>query len=458
MALDDVRAISLLLGSAHIEVVAMVTSDGSSSPEAGYHNLQKVLSFLHRDDITVGMGRRLDAPPPPWREISEALGWAELPGPSPPSPSGVEGAVPLILKTLSTSETPLSYVCLGPLANLAEALEREPKSAERIAAVFFYGLPPSAQEPGWNTSRDKGAAERVFSSGVPVYSVHFPPERLLTFDEPLYQEIRGQDTEAARLIDLIHFHPTTQKLLQANHFLAWDETVALCLDDPDLCRFQKLEEGGPVFGLMEWKRTEARRAYVSLLSQSAGTALTARPPVVLAAFPTNPLQFQEDLRPLLPQIIARHGMEEWQTTVLTNELHRHLGIYSIIGAKMGIRAREVLNASLDELAVESFAGLKPPLSCTNDGLQVATGASLGRGTITIVDGSQPKVEAVFSMGPRRLRVSLKDDIKARIRADIQHAIQHFGDLTPGYFKEVRRLSLEYWKELNREDIFTCHLE
>jgi hypothetical protein len=68
------------------------------------------------------------------------------------------------------------------------------------------------------------------------------------------------------------------------------------------------------------------------------------------------------------------------------------------------------------------------------------------------------VEAVFSMGSRRLRVSLKDDIKARIRTDIQHAIQHFGDLTPGYFKEVRRLSLEYWKELNREDIFTCHLE
>ena len=89
---------------------------------------------------------------------------------------------------------------------------------------------------------------------------------------------------------------------------------------------------------------------------------TNRQPVVLAAFPTKPDQFRDDLRPSVERIIARHGLEEWNTIVLVHELHRHLGVFSVLGAKMGLRARELLGASLDDLRVESHAGLKPPVS------------------------------------------------------------------------------------------------
>ena len=60
--------------------------------------------------------------------------------------------------------------------------------------------------------------------------------------------------------------------------------------------------------------------------------------------------------------------------VLTNEFHP-TGAYSIIGAKMGIRAREILEAPFDTLRVVSHAGDAPPSSCLNYGLQMATGAS-----------------------------------------------------------------------------------
>jgi pyrimidine-specific ribonucleoside hydrolase len=382
MALDDVRAISLLLSSHHVAVNAFVTSDGSSSPEAGCDNLQKVLTFLGKSDIPIGRGRQLNLPPPPWRGISEALGWAELPAVDPGKASSARQAVPLILDVLSKSQDPVSYVCLGPLTNLAEVLREQPSAAKRIASVFYYGLPPTESEPGWNTSRDKAASELVFRSGIPIYAMHLTPEQLLTFDVALYQQIAKLDTKPARLIALLHQHEKTQKLLSANHFIAWDETVALYLDDPALGVFEKMEKTDSVFHLVKWDRAEARADYPAILSNPATQALSGRTPVMLKNYPTQPSQFQEDLSPLVPKIIAIHGLEEWQTTVLTNELHRHLGIYSILGAKMGIRARELLSASLDELAVESFAGLTPPLSCLNDGLQTATGASLGRGTIT----------------------------------------------------------------------------
>ena len=177
-----------------------------------------------------------------------------------------------------------------------------------------------------------------------------------------------------------------------------------------------------------------------------------RQAVIFENFPTDPNLFREDIRPLAAEIIERHGSEEWSAVLLTNELHRHLGIYSIIGAKMGIRARELLNASLDDLEVVSYTGNEPPLSCMNDGLQTATGASLGRGTIR-VETNAPAAAAVFAKGSQSLKLEIKKEYIAQIRKDISRAIEEFGNLTPAYYAEIRRLSLSYWKELDRKVIF-----
>jgi pyrimidine-specific ribonucleoside hydrolase len=180
--------------------------------------------------------------------------------------------------------------------------------------------------------------------------------------------------------------------------------------------------------------------------------LHERPNVVLARFPTDPSAFQPDVAPVVAEIIARHGEEEWKAALLTNELHRHLGIYSLVGVKMGIRAREVLDASLDDLRVESHAGLRPPVSCLTDGLQVSTGASLGRGTIRVSDGPA-EAAALFTRGDARLSLRLRPEILERIRQDVREAVRRHGDLTPEYFEAIRRLSIDYWLEMDRREIF-----
>jgi formylmethanofuran dehydrogenase subunit E len=180
--------------------------------------------------------------------------------------------------------------------------------------------------------------------------------------------------------------------------------------------------------------------------------LEARPNVVLARFPTAPEAFQADVAPMVTAIIERYGEEEWKAALLTNELHHHLGIYSLVGVKMGIRAREVLQASLDDLRVESHAGLRPPVSCLTDGLQVSTGATLGHGTIQVA-ARRAEPEAVFTRGDKRLRLSLRPEVRDRIRGDVAEAVRRHGDLTPEYFQAIRRLSLRYWLELDRRKIF-----
>ena len=123
-------------------------------------------------------------------------------------------------------------------------------------------------------------------------------------------------------------------------------------------------------------------------------------------FPRETSLFREDVQPIVNEVIEKYGIEEWKACLLTNEFHRHLGIYSLIGAKMGIRAREILEAPFDTLEVISNAGNKPPLSCMNDGLQVSTGASLGRGTIRVPDGNSLP-GAIFVHNGIKLRLNLK---------------------------------------------------
>ena len=192
---------------------------------------------------------------------------------------------------------------------------------------------------------------------------------------------------------------------------------------------------------------------VALTLSSAGhdhdgsSALTA-----LKGFPSTASWYQDDIAPWVDRIVARHGKEEWQCVVLTHELHGHMGIFNVLGAKMGLRAREVLKSAREGLQVQSFAGLTTPLSCFNDGLQVATGATLGRGTIH-VDIASPRPEARISSATATCDLSVKPDVMRRIKHDIDSLSSSLGYGSPSYFAAVRQLSMRCWLELDRGVIF-----
>jgi pyrimidine-specific ribonucleoside hydrolase len=447
MALDDARALALLLASPSVRVLAIVTSDGVSSPEAGVTNVSRLLRYLGHAGIPMGTGRTLDAAPSPWRINATSANWTELGDPVVP-PGGFRDAVGVIRSGLRSAPDRVRYLCLGPLTNLGDALKAEPELARRIEMVMWYGTPPGAPKAGWNADRDLDALRTVAAAGLTIEALQFPAASAPIFDDDLLGELEKMDAPAAQAIARLHSGERTRQLVRANHLRMWDDFPALRLLQPSL------GETVPVAGQSNWLQLTGfdpaamRRAFLAGLRpvQPRGT-------VVLAEFPDDPEHLAPDVREWSPRIIERHGLEEWKSAVLTSELHRHLGTYSIVGAKMGLRARERLGADLDELRVESHAGLKPPLSCLNDGLQVATGASLGRGTITVLTPETPQSEALFSHGARRLRLRLKNEIGRRIAADLATLQRRHGGLTRAYFEEVRAVSLRHWLELDRDSIF-----
>lgn len=451
MALDDMRAITMLVNSGSAEIPLIVTSDGVLSPQLGGNRMRGILAYFDKEEIPVLEGRALNKQAPPWRAWTEEIPFAgkkEEPGGGKPAGSAQKE----IVETLKASHDPVLYLCLGPLTNLASALRLDPGIKDRISMLLYFGGPPEADDPGWNTLRDPAAAHNVFDSGINIYAINLGDRRLLPFGVEFFEEIEELKTPASRLFERLHSTPPVKRLLVQDHFRVWDEMIVVYMNEPGLFTFSPSAKRRNVMLLRAFEAEEVRESYVKLLGHPADFHLSARRSVVLKVFPRDPALFREDVRHYVDRIIEKHGYEEWKACVLTNEFHRHLGIYSLIGAKMGVRAREVLEAPFDALTVVSYAGKKPPLSCMNDGLQVSTGASLGRGTITISDRA-PNPEAVFVSGQTRLLLKLKSDVWEGIGKQIKAAVEKFGGLNPAYFSHIRDLSVRYWHDLDRQQIF-----
>lgn len=175
--------------------------------------------------------------------------------------------------------------------------------------------------------------------------------------------------------------------------------------------------------------------------------------VALAGFPTDPSLYKYDVRAMMDETIRKFGLDEWKACVLTDEIHGHLGIYSIVGAKMGIRARDYFHAGTDKLRVVTYGGSKPPKSCLNDGLQASTGATIGQGLITVASVEEALPQADFSYEGKTIRIRLKEEYKRQIENDISRGIVKYGLLNAGYWKMVRSQALDYWKNWDRNLIF-----
>ena len=162
--------------------------------------------------------------------------------------------------------------------------------------------------------------------------------------------------------------------------------------------------------------------------------------------------YAADVRAIAAATRDRFGAQEWGLVLLTNEIHGHLGIYSTLGAKMGLRACELLGGC-EGMSIVSLAGETPPLSCLNDGLQVSTGATVGHGLFRVDLTREPAPEARFACGQQRLTLRLRDDCARQVAEDLRAGRERFG-LSPDYWKYVRSLALRYWSEWDRREIFS----
>ncbi|RST80386.1 nucleoside hydrolase [Aquibium carbonis] len=173
---DDAVAILLALASPELEVIGITAVAGNVPLALTQTNARKICELAGRPDIKVYAG----AVRPLMRRLVTAEhvhGRTGLDGPTLPDPTmplQETHAVDFIVETLLAEEPGTVTLCpLGPLTNIAAALNRAPEIAGRIKEIvlmgggFFEGgnVTPAAE---FNIYVDPHAADIVFSSGVPI--------------------------------------------------------------------------------------------------------------------------------------------------------------------------------------------------------------------------------------------------------------------------------------------------
>ncbi len=408
--IDDLKAICLLMASPDVRILAITVSDGYHKAPVAYEKIRSMADGLWHEGLPV---------------------------------ANADGALKLIRETLASETTPVTFISMGPLQTVADAMEKEPLFAGRVKQVLWTnsGLPG---KDGFNYKSAPGAAEKVLAGPLPVIVAGGGGEGF--YDESLIQQISGiHSPYASRVKDLIGSMPSHSFV-----FTAFDEMAPLLLHFPELFT----ATGG------DGRAVYHTPADIDGLRQAALKMLrgeTVERMQVIKAMPADTSFYMADLQPFVTEIRNRYGEDEWTSGVIGNELHRHLGVYAIIGVKMGIRAREYFCTGVDEMTVTTHAGSMPPLSCMNDGIQVSTGATPGHGLLTVSTEKPFFAAADFTHKGRTVRITLKKELADKVSSELKEINFIYGLDSDIYWELVRQNSIKYWLQFDRHEIFDIEL-
>jgi pyrimidine-specific ribonucleoside hydrolase len=256
-------------------------------------------------------------------------------------------------------------------------------------------------------------------------------------------------SKLATILAFVHSQKPVQEKLIQNHFRLSDELAAIYLTNAELFDVNPVKQNPLLRQDVSFNSTALKEVIMDMINGSYAPAQN----IVFNGFPAQRELFSYDVRQIMDSAMNKYGPDEWKANVMTDEFHGHLGVYSIVGAKMGIRAREWFDVGPDQLVAVSFAGIRPPYSCLNDGIQASTGATLGMGTIRVNTEGKTKPEAIFSYKGKAIRIRLKEEYNRRVDSDIEEGIVKFGLMDDGYWKLIRRNALKYWIDWDRNKIF-----
>ena len=184
-AIDDMRAISLLLARPEITIKAILVSDGSLSPGDGVEKISSLLSEFNNTDITVARGDVLEGNNPPWREFNMQISWGRE--------TGIKmtelNAVDCLSEKLNSESEKIIIVCLGPLTDIAILINQNSALLSKIERIIWYNESVKPLK-GFNYECNKEAADIVFKSGVRIEAISSLDKDEAFFDKAMLEVCR----------------------------------------------------------------------------------------------------------------------------------------------------------------------------------------------------------------------------------------------------------------------------
>jgi purine nucleosidase len=227
---DDVFAIGLALTSREVEILGISSAWGDTKLRA--RMIDRLLSVTGSANIPVAEGVPTQTKTP----FSQAA-WAK--GGNIPQKS-YPPAVDFLLDQVKKDPGNITLVAIGPLTNIGAAIDRDPLTFKKLNRVVIMGgsirkgygdlgyAPDHGPQPEYNIYSDVAAAQKLFTSGVPIYMMPLDSTQL-KLDEVRREFLFKQGTPLTDSLSTLYYQwgQQTPTLFDAM-------AVAYVLD-PSLC-------------------------------------------------------------------------------------------------------------------------------------------------------------------------------------------------------------------------------
>lgn len=443
-AIDDMRAISMLLSCNDIRVLAISCSQGTLLPESVFTKVSSLLIAFHHEGIPVGISEKANFKLPKWEPFAKNIQWENTNDRQ--NLDFNKKSIELLNKTVENYQNKVTLIALGSLKTYADWLKANKTIANKIERIIWYNSHNIID--GFNYKVSPESYDYIKQSGVLLEIVDNNIGNI-PVNQNYLNHIHNANSIYAQQIENVHSQASVIEKINNQHLQLWDDIVPLYLTVPIL--FDSETKNNTKFiSVSKQMPPEFIYETISNLLISSTTANNR----VFSFFPIDSTLYKPEYAKILNETIRKSGLIEWKAICLTNEIHGHTGIYSIIGAKMGTRAMEYFNVGVNNLEVITFAGNKPPLSCLNDGIQISTGSTIGQGLITVSDSISAIPSAIFEFNNQKVRVSLKPEVTDQIKNEIKYGVTNFGLLSDKYWLYIEELAIKYWMNYDRQEIFT----
>jgi pyrimidine-specific ribonucleoside hydrolase len=249
---DDFMAVALLLAHPNVAIDAITVVNGVAHVDAGARNMGRLLDLAGRKRVPVFAGRNTPLSgaaefPAEWRKISDDLPGVALPPAS--RPPETRRAADYLVERLRNARAPVQILALGPLTNIAEAMERDRSVAAHIREIVLMGgavrVPGNLQDGGafhtdnitaeWNIFIDPQAARIVFRSGVPIRLIALDATNKVKIGAEFLREFEAKARSPLGRV-VAQVLEADRQTIDDGIFYAWDPLAAAALLRPGIVK------------------------------------------------------------------------------------------------------------------------------------------------------------------------------------------------------------------------------
>jgi inosine-uridine nucleoside N-ribohydrolase len=268
MAHEDMFSALFLLSHPNVDVKAItVSGTGEAHCGPGVSNALGLVALSGHEDIPVACGRETPLAgnhvfPAEWRQAADDAYGVEIPAGGDASDLS---ASDLIIDVLQKSHEAITIVAVGPLTNIADALQKAPEISAKIKEIYIMG--GAVESKGnvgnsgvniqneyaeWNIYIDPVAANIVFKSGIPIVLIPLDATDDVPVTRNFYKALdKNSNTPMAKLV----YEMLTANLdfVDSGGFQFWDSLTSASFTDQSIVNFKELklsvvEEEGPESG------------------------------------------------------------------------------------------------------------------------------------------------------------------------------------------------------------------